>query len=110
MINKRFSQFTSDERKRFNAKLIGILNKIMSICEENNIRWFVGYGGCIGAIRHKGCIPWDDDIDVCIPRPDYDRFVEVLDEFKKFYNLEDYSRKELDMYLWQIGKKYFARF
>ena len=77
MINKRFSQFTSDERKRFNAKLIGILNKIMSICEENNIRWFVGYGGCIGAIRHKGCIPWDDDIDVCIPRPDYDRFVEI---------------------------------
>ncbi len=41
---------------------------------------------------------------------DYIRFNEVLDEFAKFYGLEGYSRKELDMYLWQIGKKYFARF
>lgn len=73
----RFSQMTPEDRKKYNAKLIGILKKVMSICEENNIRWFVGYGSCIGAIRHKGCIPWDDDIDVCIPRPDYDRFVEI---------------------------------
>lgn len=41
---------------------------------------------------------------------DYIKFVEVLEEFAKFYNLEEYSRKELDMYLWQLGKKYFARF
>ena len=73
----RFSQMTLEDRKKYNAKLIGILKKVMSICEENNIHWFVGYGSCIGAIRHKGCIPWDDDIDVCIPRPDYDRFVEI---------------------------------
>ena len=73
----RFSQMSLEDRKKFNAKLIGILKIIMAICEENNIRWFVGYGGCIGAIRHKGCIPWDDDIDVCMPRPDYDRFVEI---------------------------------
>lgn len=73
----RFSQMSLDERKRFNAKLIGILKVIMAICEENHIQWYVGYGGCIGAIRHKGCIPWDDDIDVCIPRPDYDKFVEI---------------------------------
>ena len=41
---------------------------------------------------------------------DYNRFVEVLDEFKKFYNLEDYSVKQLDMYLWQLGKEYFPRY
>ena len=41
---------------------------------------------------------------------DYIKFNEVLDEFAKFYNLEEFSRKELDMYLWQLGKKYFARF
>lgn len=75
--NVRFSQMTPEDRKKFNAKLLGILKTIMAICEENNIRWFMGYGGCIGAIRHKGCIPWDDDIDVCMPRPDYDRFVEI---------------------------------
>ena len=41
---------------------------------------------------------------------DYIRFVEVLDEFKKFYNLEEYSVKQLDMYLWQLGKEYFPRY
>lgn len=77
MKNVRFSQLSLEDRKRFNAKLVGILEKIMEICEANNIRWFVSYGACIGAIRHKGCIPWDDDIDVCMPRPDYDRFIEL---------------------------------
>ena len=41
---------------------------------------------------------------------DYIRFNEVLDEFAKFYNLEEFTRKELDMYLWQLGKEFFARF
>lgn len=77
MKKVRFSQMSLEDRRKYNTKLIGILNKIMNICEENNIHWFVGYGACIGAIRHKGCIPWDDDIDVCMPRPDYDRFVEI---------------------------------
>lgn len=67
----------SETRKRYNAKLVGILDKIIDICETNNIHWFVSYGACIGAVRHKGCIPWDDDIDICMPRPDYDRFVEI---------------------------------
>lgn len=77
MKNVPFSQMNREERKQYNAKLIGILKVFMSICEENNLHWYVGYGGCLGAIRHKGCIPWDDDIDVCLPRPDYDRFVEI---------------------------------
>lgn len=77
MKNVRLSQMSEEDRKKFHSKLVGILQKIMEICEENNIHWFVGYGACIGAIRHKGCIPWDDDIDVCMPRPDYDRFIEI---------------------------------
>lgn len=80
MKNVRLSQMSKEDRLIFNSKLIGILQKIMEICEENSIHWFVGYGACIGAIRHKGCIPWDDDIDVCMPRPDYDRFVELCKE------------------------------
>jgi lipopolysaccharide cholinephosphotransferase len=77
MKNVRLSQMSKEDRKVFHSKLVGILQKIMEVCEENNIHWFVGYGACIGAIRHKGCIPWDDDIDVCMPRPDYDRFIEI---------------------------------
>ena len=71
------SQLSREDRDKFKSKLLGVLNKLMEVCEANNIHWYVGFGACIGAIRHKGCFPWDDDIDVCMPRPDYDRFVEI---------------------------------
>lgn len=92
MNNYRLSQLSVRDKKRFNTKLLGVLNKIMEICEENKIRWFVGYGACIGAIRHKGFIPWDDDIDVCMPRPDYDRFVEIC----KKIDLGEYELESID--------------
>lgn len=53
-----------------------VLLKFKQICEENNLRYFLAYGTLIGAIRHKGFIPWDDDIDVWMPRPDYEKFVQ----------------------------------
>ena len=77
MKNVRLTQMSKEDRIIFKSKIIGVLLKIIEICEENNIHWFVGYGACIGAIRHQGCIPWDDDIDICMPRPDYDRFIEI---------------------------------
>lgn len=104
MKNVRFSQMSLEDRKKYNAKLIGILKKIMEICEENDIRWFVGYGGCIGAIRHKGCIPWDDDLDVCMPRPDYDRFIEICKK-TDLGNYELASINETSGYF-----EYFVRF
>ena len=87
MKNVRLSQMSKEDRIIFKSKLLGVLQKIMEVCEANNIHWFVGYGACIGAIRHQGCIPWDDDIDICMPRPDYDRFVEIC----KKTDLGDYE-------------------
>lgn len=55
--------------------LLGILRKVDAFCRENGIRYSLGYGSLIGAIRHGGFIPWDDDIDILMPRADYDRFV-----------------------------------
>ena len=52
-----------------------ILDDIDHFCRENNLRYSLGYGTLLGAIRHKGYIPWDDDIDLIMPRPDYDRFL-----------------------------------
>lgn len=92
MKNVRLSQMSEEDRMKFKSKLLGVLKKIMEICEANNIHWFVGYGACIGAIRHKGCIPWDDDIDVCMPRPDYDRFVEIC----KKTELGDYELADIN--------------
>ena len=56
-----------------------ILKVFASFCESNGITYYLAYGTLIGAIRHKGYIPWDDDIDVIMPRPDYNRFIR---EFK----------------------------
>lgn len=77
MKNVSFSKMDRETKAKYNSVLLRILDKIKSICEDNNIRWFLGYGSCLGAVRHKGIIPWDDDIDICMPRPDYDRFVDI---------------------------------
>ncbi len=69
------------------SKLVEIMSFFHDVCTKHNIRYYVLGGTCLGAVRHKGFIPWDDDIDVGLPREDYNKLISVLkkNDCKKYY-------------------------
>ena len=69
-----------DEFRKWQMKLLEILVYFRDFCNEHDIKFFLSGGTCIGAIRHKGFIPWDDDVDVCLLREDYDKLVKIWNE------------------------------
>ena len=63
--------------KQLQGEILSILDDFIRICEDYHLEYFGIAGTGIGALRHKGFIPWDDDIDVGMPREDYERFLQI---------------------------------
>ena len=60
--------------------MLEMLLEIDKICAENHLTYFLAYGTCLGAVRHKGFIPWDDDIDIAMPRASFELFCHLIEE------------------------------
>lgn len=80
--------YVDENRKKLWAISLDLLLEFNRVCEKHNLTYWLIGGSLLGAIRHKGFIPWDDDIDLCMPRNDYERFIHLSDEFISPYFLQ----------------------
>lgn len=86
---------------------LDILDEVVNICDKFNIRYYLISGTLLGAARHKGFIPWDDDIDIGMPRKDYNRFLKVAQqELPEHYFLQHYkTEREYPLHFAKIRNK-----
>lgn len=68
-----------------------VLDEFARVCNKNNIVFYLAYGTCLGALRHAGFIPWDDDIDILMPAREYDKLLELSEEFSEEFFLQTYK-------------------
>ena len=85
--------------KKLQEAEIEILDYLDELCKKNNLKYFMMYGTLLGAVRHKGFIPWDDDIDVGMLRDDYEKLIKILENEKHDKFKMDYININKNYYL-----------
>lgn len=73
------NKITHEEVQKIELEL---LKQFADYCDKHDLRYYLDYGTLIGAVRHEGFIPWDNDVDVVMPRPDYERFIKMVKQEK----------------------------
>lgn len=84
----RNGYYVSEKQKKVWAIELDLVKKFTDVCEKYSLNYFMDGGTLLGAVRHKGFIPWDDDIDVIMPREDYNKLFEIAErefEFPYFF-------------------------
>ncbi len=92
-MKNRIEMSLEEEQRR----LFELLEYILEVCQKEGIQLFLGYGSLLGAVRHQGFIPWDDDIDVLMTRENYEKFNDVIHK---------YAREEYFFQNYKTDKKY----
>lgn len=89
---------TEQQKDTYKKILLQTMKDFIKFCEENNLKYIAAYGTVLGAVRHKGLIPWDDDIDVYMVREDYNKFLSLKNKLiNTSYEIIDH--KDNDYYL-----------
>lgn len=99
-LRERFNPEGSNLRDR-QLKMLEMLTYLDEICKENDIKYWLGAGNLLGAVRHGEYIPWDDDVDIEMLREDYEKLIKIL-ESETTYNLQTY--KNDPYYLYSFSK------
>lgn len=99
-----YNRENNDELRKLQLIELDIMKLFSQVCDKYNLRYYLVGGTMLGAIRHNGFIPWDDDMDVGMPRPDYERFLNVIrKELPDSYDFLNYKQnREYNRYFSRI--------
>ena len=79
-LPEKFNEYDPETLKHLQDVYLMMLKDFIKVCDENQIEYFLDGGSALGAVRHQGFIPWDDDIDIILFRDEYNRLIEILEK------------------------------
>ena len=104
MWEDQYSEVSEDLKGLWSVEM-DILSEFERVCKKHNLTWYADGGTLLGAVRHQGYIPWDDDIDIIMPYEDYMAFSKLRDEFTGNYFLQTWETEDgFEPYLLKVRR------